>query len=191
VLDNSTLKCWGNNPNGELGYGDTVTRGDNAGEMGNALPTVSVGTGRTVAFLDVGANHACTILDNGAVKCWGSNQYGQLGLGDTIARGDNANEMGDSLPAVSLGFSVTAANVGVAGRVVNSSGYGVRAATVVFTASDGKRYSAITNAFGYYTLTGVTSGETYMANVSSRGLVFVPRAVTVTDQLTGVDFSAQ
>jgi len=30
------------------------------------------------------------------------NIYGQLGLGDTVWRGDNASEMGDNLAAVSL-----------------------------------------------------------------------------------------
>lgn len=43
------------------------------------------------------------MLDNSALKCWGSNQFGQLGLGDTAARGDGANELGNSLPVVDLG----------------------------------------------------------------------------------------
>jgi hypothetical protein len=85
----------------------------------------------------------------------------------------------------------TAASVTVSGRVVNSSGYAVRGATVSFVGSEGTRYTAIANSFGCYAVSNVPAGETYMANVSSRGLVFVPRAVTVTDQLTGVDFSAQ
>jgi len=38
----------------------------------------------------------------------GSNGYGELGLGDTDDRGDNDNEMGDFLPAVSLGTNLTA-----------------------------------------------------------------------------------
>ncbi|MCP4623431.1 MAG: hypothetical protein GY850_07830 [bacterium] len=46
--------------------------------------------------------HACAFLDNNQVKCWGFNGYGQLGLGDTNRRGDNADEMGNYLPIVNV-----------------------------------------------------------------------------------------
>jgi alpha-tubulin suppressor-like RCC1 family protein/fibronectin type 3 domain-containing protein len=107
LLDNGTVKCWGYNFNGELGLGDTAHRGDGPGEMGDSLPTVSLGTGRTATALAVGSFHSCARLDNGSVKCWGWNLYGQLGLGDKGNRGDGAAEMGDSLPAVSLGTGRT------------------------------------------------------------------------------------
>ena len=48
--------------------------------------------------ITAGSAHSCFMLDNGSVKCWGENNYGQLGLGDTNNRGDNASEMGDNLP---------------------------------------------------------------------------------------------
>ncbi len=103
LLDNGAVKCWGENFAGQLGIGDTANRGDAANEMGDALPVVDLGTGRTAVILTAGSSHSCALLDNGALKCWGDNTYGQLGLGDTVNRGDAANEMGDALPVVDLG----------------------------------------------------------------------------------------
>ena len=44
LLDNGALKCWGGNGHGELGQGDTVTRGSAAGQLGDALPFIDLGT---------------------------------------------------------------------------------------------------------------------------------------------------
>ena len=110
LLDNATVKCWGNNANGQLGLGDTANRGDTSGEMGDSLAAVSLGTGRTAGAVAVGGIHTCALLDNATVKCWGYND-GQLGLGDTVVRGDGPGEMGDTLPAVSLGTGRTAAAI--------------------------------------------------------------------------------
>ena len=59
--------------------------------------------GRTAKSLALGDRHTCVVLDNDSVKCWGLNDGGILGLGDTVLRGDQPGEMGDSLPAVDLG----------------------------------------------------------------------------------------
>jgi cysteine-rich repeat protein len=103
VLDDATLKCWGASPHGELGLGDTRFRGNTPGSMGDALPTVNLGAGRTVQAVSVGSAGACALLDHGTVKCWGDNTFGELGVGDTVPRGDEPNQMGDDLPAVDLG----------------------------------------------------------------------------------------
>jgi hypothetical protein len=86
-LDDGSVKCWGSNVNGQLGLGDTQQRGDGPGELGATLPAVDLGPGRTALQLTAGYNHTCARLDDGSVKCWGLNDVGQLGLGDTQSRG--------------------------------------------------------------------------------------------------------
>ncbi|HQZ84314.1 MAG TPA: hypothetical protein PLB21_01625 [Actinomycetota bacterium] len=108
ILSSKALKCWGANGNGQLGQGDTKARGDQPGEMGAALPPIDLGKGRTVLDVAAGGAHTCAVLDNGAVKCWGLNRTGQLGLGDATQRGSAAGQMGDNLPAVNLGAGMTA-----------------------------------------------------------------------------------
>jgi len=113
LLDNKSVKCWGNTGYGQLGLGDENNRGDAPGEMGDNLPAVDLGTGRTATAIATGDSHTCALLDNKSVKCWGYNGYGQLGLGDTSNRGDASGEMGDNLPAVDLGTGRTATAVAV------------------------------------------------------------------------------
>jgi len=98
ILDSSELKCWGDNEYGQLGVGDNQDS-----EPAPDLPPVDLGQGRTAVQVGAGRYHTCAVLDDASVKCWGRNDYGQLGLGDTSDRGDAAGEMGDNLGAVSLG----------------------------------------------------------------------------------------
>lgn len=108
ILNNNQVKCWGDNAAGQLGLGNTSNRGDQAGEMGDSLPVVDLGTGRTARALAAHGTHVCALLDNNQVKCWGNNAAGQLGQGDVANRGDGANEMGNNLAAVNLGSGRTA-----------------------------------------------------------------------------------
>jgi hypothetical protein len=101
TLDGS-LRCWGANDKGQLGVGSVESRGDQSGEMGAALTAVELG--EPVVALGLGVSHSCAALAGGAVKCWGDNSGGQLGVGDTRARGASPGEMGAALPAVSLGL---------------------------------------------------------------------------------------
>jgi hypothetical protein len=107
ILDNGTVKVWGRNNYGQLGQGNTTTLGDNSNEMGDNLSAVSLGSGRTATAIACGYYHTVVILDNGTVKVWGRNNYGQLGQGSTTTLGDNSSEMGDNLSVVSLGTGRT------------------------------------------------------------------------------------
>ena len=111
VLDNGSLKCWGCNGDGQLGQGDTNNRGDNADEMGDDLPAIDLGAGRSAESICTSEYGTCAVLDDGSVKCWGDNSAGQLGQGDTLNRGGSTGQMGDALPAIDLGAGRTALSV--------------------------------------------------------------------------------
>ncbi len=105
LMSDHQVKCWGDNKQGQLGLGDALSRGDQAGEMGPALPALDLGTGEEPVPIAGTNEHGCVVLLSGLVKCWGRNGNGQLGQGDALARGDQAGEMGDALTAVDLGPS--------------------------------------------------------------------------------------
>ncbi len=71
------MKCWGTNYIGQLGDGTTAQR--------NAPVDVS-GLVSGVAAIATGANHSCAVLVGGDVKCWGWNDYGQVGDGTVTRR---------------------------------------------------------------------------------------------------------
>ncbi len=108
LLDNSTVKCWGRGANGQLGYGNTQTRGDEPNEMGDSAVAIGLGTGRSARSIAAGSNHTCAVLDNDTVKCWGDNSYGQLGQGNLLAIGDGVGTTVSASAAIALGSGRTA-----------------------------------------------------------------------------------
>lgn len=113
LLDDGTVRCWGSNQYGKLGTGGSGDRGDQPGELGDRLPTVHLGTGRTAVRLAAGADTACAVLDDASVKCWGANTAGALGQGDRRPRGDRAVDLGHALLPVDLGTGAEVAEVTV------------------------------------------------------------------------------
>ncbi len=103
-LENDSIKCWGANESGQLGLGNTTDRGNKPNDMGNNLPTVNLGLpgGEVVTGLTTGSYHSCVLTSMGRVKCWGANDYAQLGLGDTQNRGDSPGEV-NGAPMIDLG----------------------------------------------------------------------------------------
>jgi cysteine-rich repeat protein len=102
ILDDDTAKCWGENQSGQLGRGNMQATLDDPAAVA-ALPVVDLGTNHKVKSISVGDHHACAVLLDGRVKCWGNNEHGQLGIGSQINQGDYPGEMGELLNAVPLG----------------------------------------------------------------------------------------
>ena len=72
ILDDHTLKCWGKNSHSQLGDGNT-----------NDLSTptaVPLGDSKVFAA-SVGSHFTCAQTGNYALRCWGVNNWGQLGDG--------------------------------------------------------------------------------------------------------------
>jgi len=100
---NNAIKCWGTNESGELGAGDTKSRGLNLADMGENLPFVDLGRLAAVKGIGLGLGHACAILDSGVAKCWGYNRFSQLGDGGNKNIGVDPAQMGDNLASLRFG----------------------------------------------------------------------------------------
>ena len=105
LTDDGRVLCWGLNDNGQLGKGNTDNLGDGASEMGDYLGIVTLGSDFNgyVTEICVGGGHSCALNDQNEVKCWGENEDGQLGQGDTNNRGDAGGEMGNHLDSIDFG----------------------------------------------------------------------------------------
>jgi len=111
LLDDGTVKCWGYNLRGQLGIDNTTTMGDGAGEMAQ-LTGINLGTGRTAISIAARSYHTCALLDDGSVKCWGRNNYGELGIDNTTDMGDGPGEMAQ-LTGINLGTGRTATSIAI------------------------------------------------------------------------------
>jgi CSLREA domain-containing protein len=96
---------------------------------------------------------------------------------------------------LSLNYSITVisnlSSASVGGRVTNAAGTGVANAIVTLTdAMNNVRY-ARTNGFGYFRFDDVPTSQTYTAAVVSKQYQFQPQTITVTDNVTNLNFTAQ
>ena len=87
----------------------------------------------------------------------------------------------------------TAANVSVGGRILTINGRAIKNAFVFIQSQNGEIKTVRTNQFGYYRISDIMAGETYIFSVRHRHYQFVdnPRVVSVSDSINGLNFIAE
>lgn len=94
LFEDGSVRCWGDGAlateHGQLGTTD-FTIGDDG--LLDPADVGDVELGEPALRISVGASYNCAVLESGAVRCWGENTLGQLGVGTTLDMGDDPGEM--------------------------------------------------------------------------------------------------
>ena len=114
-------------------------------------------------------------------------QAGTFNFAVTASDGTNSNVTNYRLQVL----APTAAGVSVSGRVLINDGRGLRNAIVTMTEPNGNNRSYRTGAFGYFVFEDVEVGQTYIFQVQSKRFTFAPQVVTVNEELTELNFTAE
>jgi len=77
AIANGFVNCWGDNTYGQIGNNSTTAQ---------HVPTMVSTTVTGWVQVSTGGDHSCARTQTGDVYCWGHNNYGQLGLGNTTDR---------------------------------------------------------------------------------------------------------
>jgi alpha-tubulin suppressor-like RCC1 family protein len=107
------VKCWGQNYFGDLGDGTTTgpQECDEGHYFCSRTPVNVSGLASGVAAISADDHHTCALTSAGGVKCWGENEYGQLGDGTEERRTTPVDVTGltSGVAAISAGRTQTCA----------------------------------------------------------------------------------
>ena len=97
-MEAGNVKCWGRNNRRQLGDSTTTD---------SPIPVDVADLGSPARDLDSGGGHACAVLDDGNVKCWGWNSNGQLGDGTLEIRTGPVTvwDLAANAESVALGYN--------------------------------------------------------------------------------------
>lgn len=101
ALSNYTVKCWGLGSSGQLGNGGTSS------SSSPVVVSVIDGSSAALKAMDIvtGYAHSCALISDGTIKCWGLNNYGQIGIGNTTNQNTPVTVSG-----ISTAIKITAGN---------------------------------------------------------------------------------
>ena len=103
LLSNGSVKCWGKNNYSQLG---------NGGRSDSSTPVNVSGLYSGVREISAGGGHTCALPSYGSVKCWGSDNYGQLGNGGSNTNSYspvNVSGLASGVSAIAAGYHHTCA----------------------------------------------------------------------------------
>ena len=103
-FSDGTLECWGRNDSGQLGDPATTT-------FSSATPVRVTGI-TSATSVAAGGFHTCALFGDGSVRCWGQNDYGQLGNGTSDPVPDTPTTFNPTPVAVSGITSAVAISAG-------------------------------------------------------------------------------
>ncbi|MGI8635377.1 MAG: carboxypeptidase-like regulatory domain-containing protein [Segetibacter sp.] len=160
------------------------------------IPKNGKGSTKTDDIFTAGATfRVCEVVPDGfeslprpGSTTGGNNQFtGSMGclVITNITSGNNV------LNFLNIPLAPTAAAVTVRGRVLSPYGKGVFRARVMMTDSTGQTRTVMTNPFGFYTFGNIEVGDTYILQVRHKRYTFTPQALSLTEEATDVNFTAQ
>jgi alpha-tubulin suppressor-like RCC1 family protein/pimeloyl-ACP methyl ester carboxylesterase len=105
IVSGGGVRCWGSNTNGQVGLSPASVLSSPATTVSGVTSAIAVSNG---------SRHSCALISDGTVKCWGDNNYGQLGNGSTTPSFTPVSVQGLSGPVsrISSGYEHTCAIIG-------------------------------------------------------------------------------
>src|SRR5437867_3949488 len=106
LLQDGTVRCWGQNDLGQLGNGTSDPVPNNPSTFNPTPVTVSGIT--TAVAISAGGWYTCALLQDGTVRCWGDNTYGELGNGAAVLSPSPSNPVTPTPTPVTVSGITTA-----------------------------------------------------------------------------------
>ncbi|MFQ6030013.1 MAG: hypothetical protein ACE5Q6_21275 [Dehalococcoidia bacterium] len=101
LTQEGSVMCWGSNNVGQLGDGTRRNR---------FIPGEVTGLTSEVAGIAVGGGHSCALTTKGGIRCWGANDFGQVGDGTPEVHRPlpvDVVDLTDQMTAIALGARYT------------------------------------------------------------------------------------
>ncbi|MGD9631580.1 MAG: carboxypeptidase regulatory-like domain-containing protein [Pyrinomonadaceae bacterium] len=101
-----------------------------------------------------------------------------------------ASPAGQSSSNFTILAQPSAAPASITGRVMNSSGRALYGAVVTFTSETGVVFAARSNTFGYFRVSGLPTGNSYVVRVASKSVQFTARPIQLSENIDGLQLIA-